>query len=331
MSKYLNGKLRGGGAALVLGCLLSSAVSAQIAADPPEPAPIAGHLAKAKQIDAGDPFATYLADAYYCKSPVNAQNVIRNQPKDPKPGIQLFDNAYLFGTEFVNVLVLKTSDGLIAFDSLDNPDEVKTILEPGLKQFGLDVRDIKLNIITHGHSDHYGGARYLQDTYHIPIALSEGDWNLIGWTPRSAGAVLPPKRDRVLADGEKITIGDETVTIVLTPGHTPDTASSIFTVRDHGVPRIVADWGGTAYPQNPEAVTALANSVLKFKAATKAAGVVGLLNTHAFSFNIAAIAKQNTANGPNGLILGQDRVQKALDVIEECAIAQEDWRAALGN
>ena len=45
----------------------------------------------------------------------------------------------------------------------------------------------------------------------------------------------------------KITLGEATVTIWLTPGHTPGTLSYTFTVLDRGKPVNVAYSGGTAF------------------------------------------------------------------------------------
>ena len=58
---------------------------------------------------------------------------------------------------------------------------------------------------------------------------------------------MAPKRDIVATDGMKITLGGTTVTIWLTPGHTPGTLSYTFTVLDRGKPVNVAYSGGTAF------------------------------------------------------------------------------------
>ena len=58
---------------------------------------------------------------------------------------------------------------------------------------------------------------------------------------------MAPKRDIVATDGMKITLGGETVTVWLTPGHTPGTMSYTFTVLDRGKPVNVAYSGGTAF------------------------------------------------------------------------------------
>ena len=56
-------------------------------------------------------------------------------------------------------------------------------LEPGLRSLGMDPADIKYALITHGHWDHYGGARYLQERYGTRIGLSAADWDLLDRAP----------------------------------------------------------------------------------------------------------------------------------------------------
>ena len=42
---------------------------------------------------------------------------------------------------------------------------VEESIDKGLRKFGLDPANIKYIVVSHGHTDHYGGARYLQDKY----------------------------------------------------------------------------------------------------------------------------------------------------------------------
>jgi len=48
-------------------------------------------------------------------------------------------------------------------------------------------------------------------------------------------------------DGQKLTLGDTTLTLYLTPGHTLGTISTLIPVKDGGKPHVVAEWGGTAF------------------------------------------------------------------------------------
>jgi hypothetical protein len=47
-----------------------------------------------------------------------------------------------------------------------------------------------------------------------------------------------PRRDIVAQDGQKLTLGDTTVTLVFTPAHTESTFSLFFQVKDNGKPPV---------------------------------------------------------------------------------------------
>ena len=51
----------------------------------------------------------------------------------------------------------------------------------------------------------------------------------------------------VATDGMKLKLGDTTLTLYLTPGHTLGTISTLIPVKDNGTPHLVAEWGGTAF------------------------------------------------------------------------------------
>ena len=51
----------------------------------------------------------------------------------------------------------------------------------------------------------------------------------------------------VVTDGQKLTLGDTTLTLYLTPGHTEGTISTIVPVRDGGQRHVAAAWGGTLF------------------------------------------------------------------------------------
>ena len=138
--------------------------------------------------------------------------------------------------------VVKTSEGLIlhdtAFDYM-----VQDQIVGGLKKLGLDPADIKYIIISHGHTDHYLGARYLQDTYKAHVLASKADWDYMEKDNTSADK--KPKRDMVVEDGSKLTLGDTTLTMYVTPGHTPGTISTLIPVKDGNQKHLASLWGGS--------------------------------------------------------------------------------------
>ena len=80
---------------------------------------------------------------------------------------QLFDNFYFVGYVSVGSFVIQTSDGILLIDSMWAPKDAQTVIVPAMIELGLDPEDIKFVLITHGHSDHYGGAHFFESEYEI--------------------------------------------------------------------------------------------------------------------------------------------------------------------
>ena len=130
----------------------------------------------------------------------------------------------------------------------------------GLNKLGLDPAEIKYAIVSHGHGDHSGGAKYLQDHFGTRVILSAADWDLLD---RSRGT--KPTRDMVATDGQELTLGDTTVTMYLTPGHTPGSISTLVPVKDAGRPHLAAAWGGTAFNYSRTPFETYAQSAKRFR------------------------------------------------------------------
>jgi metallo-beta-lactamase class B len=143
---------------------------------------------------------------------------------------------------------------------------------------------------------------------------------------------MAPKRDIVATDGMKITLGETTVTIWLTPGHTPGTISYTFTVLDKGKPVNVAYSGGTAFnfvnntpdPGIKNFQTYIdSQKHMAAKAAQTKASV--LLSNHS-EFDNAVNKNRMLAgrgNGPHPYEIGADWVQRYFQVMQGCARAAQ--------
>ena len=123
---------------------------------------------------------------------------------------------------------MTTSAGIIVIDALWDYS-VEDEIVGGLRTLGFDPRSIKYLIVSHGHIDHAGGAKYLQDQFGVRVLASAADWDVM---PLNTEPWLKPTRDLIATDGQTLTLGDTTLTLDLTPGHTPGTVSTLIPVTD---------------------------------------------------------------------------------------------------
>src|SRR5215471_15626572 len=208
---------------------------------------------------------------------------------------KVFDNLYFVGTKIHSSWALTTSEGIILIDTLYDYASEEAIAG-GLKKLGLDPASVKYVIISHGHGDHVGGAKLMQDRFGSRIIMGGPDWEMIEQSlhrfPNGK-----PKRDMVASDGQTVTLGDTSVTIVATPGHTPGTLSLIFAVKDHGKPLTVAYSGGTAFnfPNDVPHFDTYIASQRKFAKAAADAGATILISNHSEFDNAVSKIKMMAA------------------------------------
>jgi metallo-beta-lactamase class B len=273
------------------------------------------HVAAATKI-AGEDFKN--TNLWLCK-PTRDQLAHLATLRKEMPPKQVFDNFFYFGTGSQNVWALKTSAGIILWDVHANDDEAKRLIVDAFPKVGLDPKDIKYIIISHGHGDHYGGAQYFQKNYPTAkLIMSKADYYLADTAPARPNWGGPPKHDMEADDGQKITVGDTTVQIFITPGHTPGTLSSLIPVKDKGVTRLFALWGGTTAPAQRDGILTQEESLKRFTKIAEDQKVEGWISNHGLWDDAVLKISKIAANAPSPFLQDAAMRKRYFDVQNEC-------------
>ena len=216
---------------------------------------------------------------------------------------------------------LTTSQGIILLDAIFDYS-VEAEVDEGLRKLGLNPADIKYVVISHAHSDHAGGAKFLQEKYGAKVLMGAADYDLLDRQNPS----WKPKRDMVITDGQKLTLGDTTITFYLTPGHTEGTVSMIFPVRDGGVPHTAATWGGTSFNFGPirERLMAYEQSAARYRDIIAKANADVILSNHTpydGTTEKLPLLRARRPGAPHPYVVGTASVQRYVQSVGECATA----------
>jgi metallo-beta-lactamase class B len=319
---------------------ISSALAASFLMSPahaqtarPAPDSIEGHIAAGKNLAGGrdDTPDFYGLVTAICVAPLNGPPrpdapAPRENPNrkstylEPK---KAFDDLYWMGTPSRSTWALTTSDGIIIYDTQGVYD-AEDVIVGGLKRLGLDPK-IKYVIISHAHANEVGGAKLLQSRYGAHIVMGAGDWDLVDESVNGF-PTGKPKRDIIATDGMKITLGGRTVTVYLTPGHTPGSISGIFQVHDRGKPLTVAYSGGTEFNfvnDVPHFDTYLA-SVRRFAGIAAAAGATIIMGNQSQFDNAVPklrMLADRRPGEPHPMDVGAAAVARYFKIEDECAQA----------
>ena len=244
--------------------------------------------------------------------------------------VKVFDNLYYVGQTEYSAWAVTTSEGIIIIDAVYDYS-VEAQIAGGLRELGLDPEDIRYVIISHAHGDHVGGAAFLQREFGARVVLSEADWGLI----EASDASWPkPTRDIVATDGQEIRLGDVTITLHVTPGHTPGTLSTVISpIRDGDETHVAAAWGGTAFnfrgtPAFPRDywLNAYAESAVRFRNVVRNTGADVLIGNHpgydGTPVKIPALAERGEGDA-HPYVIGNDGVRRYVTVAEQCARATQ--------
>jgi metallo-beta-lactamase class B len=159
--------------------------------------------------------------------------------------------------------------------------------------------------------------------------MSEPDWRELEKPVLQIDNVLwgrPPKRDMAVADGQKLQLGDTTVDLYLTSGHTPGTLSAVFAAKDGSRVHRALLWGGTAFNfgKNAPRMRSYIASTRRMAGVVAQERIDVILSNHASydgSFERMAKLATRQQDEPHPFVVGEATVERAINVMGECARA----------
>lgn len=183
-----------------------------------------------------------------------------NQPVEP---FRIAGNLYYVGATDITSYLVTTPKGHIVLDG--GFAETAPMILANIRKLGFDPKDVKILLNSHAHTDHAGGLAELKRATGALLYASRGD------IPQLAHGGLddpqfgnrfpfpPVHADRILEDGQRISLGGTTLVAHLTPGHTP--GCTTWTMRAGGrdvvfvgSPSVPSEYRLTNNPRYPNAI-----------------------------------------------------------------------------
>jgi len=152
-----------------------------------------------------------------------------------QPPFRIFGNTYYVGTHGLSSVLIASSGGHVLIDG-DLPESAPQIAG-NIKSLGFRVEDVKLIVNSHVHFDHAGGIAELQQQSGARVAASPWSAEVLRTGGVGRGdpqrgtitGIAAVQKVTTLHDGERLRVGDTTITAHFTAGHTPGGTSWTWT------------------------------------------------------------------------------------------------------
>ena len=227
--------------------------------------------------------------------------------------IRFFDQLYFIGSSTVGCFVLKTSEGLVMFESMEPTRRAMKLLLEGFEKLGLSFDDLKAVYICHAHYDHFGGAGIIKRMCNAKVYMSKDDHeDGIKFDPHIPEKVLMWDPDGYVGL-EDIVMGDTVIHCFKDYDNVHSGVSYVFEVTDNGEKHMAGLWGGTeSYIYEP-----YAKSLEKFREFANGYGCDVALYMHGLFDNTRERLEicRNLANGgAHPFVVGNDGFNRYLDM-----------------
>ncbi len=131
------------------------------------------------------------------------------------PPHQIIGNLYYVGTNSLASFLVATPEGHILINT--NWEDNVSVLQDSVEKLGFSFEDIEIILGSHAHADHMQGDARVQELTGAQVAAMAQD---VPALEQMRPGDKPHPIDRVLQDGEDVTLGGSTLVPRLTPGHT---------------------------------------------------------------------------------------------------------------
>ena len=146
---------------------------------------------------------------------------------DAAPPARIFGNVYLVGTCGIVSLLITSNSGHVLIDGAT--EEAAPFIADNIRALGFDVRDVRYLLNSHEHFDHVGGLAKLKEiTGAQLLARAEAKASLESGVARdidpqfsSLSKFAGVGVERIITDGEAVTLGPLRITAIASPGHAP--------------------------------------------------------------------------------------------------------------
>ena len=158
----------------------------------------------------------------------------------PFPPFRIAGNIYYVGSADLASYLITTPQGLILINS-SFPQNVP-LIQKSVETLGFHFKDIKILLISHAHNDHCAGAaqiikltgaKYFVMDGDVPVVESGGKDDF-AYGAKSENWYPPAHVDRVLHDGDTVSLGGTVLTAHKTAGHTKGTTTWTMDEQEFG-------------------------------------------------------------------------------------------------
>ncbi len=161
---------------------------------------------------------------------VSAAPLAQRDWNAPFPAHRVIDNIYFVGTEALGTFLVTTSAGHILINS--DFEATVPLIRQGVEELGFAFDDIRIVLGSHAHGDHMQADALVKELTGAQVMVMREDVEQLR-------AMQPDGKehpiDRILEDGDRVTLGDTALVAHHTPGHTKGCTSWGLEVAENGV------------------------------------------------------------------------------------------------